>query len=247
MTQKSSYSDEFFENRSGSYTSAQHIVPIIMDLVQPKSVVDVGCGTAEFLSVFNEKGVKEILGVDGKWVDPEKLRIPKEHFLGADLEKPLHVDRIFDLVVSLEVAEHLYEKSAKTFIESLTRLGPVVLFSAAIPFQGGVHHVNEQWPDYWVKLFESKGYVVIDCIRKKIWNNDSVSVWYAQSTFLFATHDYIAKNKKLKKALEEVKDAPLLIVHPRFYLPKAKALNSMTKFMFAPSLMRWVLRKFKMI
>lgn len=104
----------------------------------------------------------------------KKLEIPEERFLSFELNNPFRIDRQFDLVISLEVAEHLPKECAATFVDSLTRLGPVILFSAAIPFQGGTDHINEQWLDYWAKYFQEKGYVAIDCIRKRIWQNDKV-------------------------------------------------------------------------
>jgi hypothetical protein len=61
--------------------------------------------------------------------------------------------RTFDLAICLEVAEHLPPEAAEGFIDSLTRLAPVVLFSAAITFQVGNQHLNGQWPDYWATLF----------------------------------------------------------------------------------------------
>lgn len=223
------YSDDFFKNRAGALISAKHIVPIVLKLIHPKSVVDVGCGTGDFLSVFSEAGIQEILGVDGQWVDKKHLRIPESFFQSADLEKPLAIDRTFDLVVSLEVAEHLHASAAEIFIHSLTQLGPVILFSAAIPFQGGVHHVNEQWPEYWVERFEQEGYVVIDCIRKKLWNNPEVSVWYAQNTFLFVRKTYLEKYEKLQKEFEKLADSLLSIVHPKIYEPKAKISHFVMK------------------
>jgi len=117
--------------------SAEIVVPIVLDLIKPKSVVDVGCGRGEWLYVFQRQGISDILGIDGEWVDKNKLLIPKESFLTSTLEHPLRINRTFDLVVSLEIAEHLPEKSAEMFIETLTTLGPVILFPAAIPLQGG--------------------------------------------------------------------------------------------------------------
>ena len=145
------YSGEFYQHiRQGSHRSAEEIVPLIMTSWQPRSVIDVGCGLGAWLRVFKQHGVEDVFGVDGSYVDTKTLEIPVERFAAVDLAKPFHLDRQFDLVMSLEVAEHIPGACAEIFIESVTRLGPVVLFSAAIPFQGGTHHVNEQWPDYWV-------------------------------------------------------------------------------------------------
>ena len=116
------YDDAFYSDRRYSMNSAKVIVPLILDLMDVKSVVDVGCGMGEFLHVFSQMGTKEILGIDGEWIRHEKLQIPEEYFLSKDLEKPLHLDRKFDLAISLEVAEHLNESSAKGFIDSLTNL-----------------------------------------------------------------------------------------------------------------------------
>ena len=96
------------------------------------------------------------------------LEIADVRFLAFYLKRAIEIDREFDLVVSLEVAEHLPEECAKIFIKSLTKLGPVILFSAAIPFQGWTNHLNEQWPDYWANYFKDNGYEAIDCIRKKV-------------------------------------------------------------------------------
>lgn len=213
------YGDDFYRGRQeGSIRSAREIIPLVLELIKPKSVIDVGCGVGTWLRVFTEFGVPDIMGVDGNWVEKEMLQIPEEQFLSFDLKKPFRIDRQFDLVVSLEVAEHLPIESAETFLDSLVRLGPVILFSAAIPFQIGRHHVNEQWPDYWVQHFQKRGYLVIDAIRKKIWQNDSVEYWYAQNILIFARQDYIERHPPLKKELENTVTSQLSVVHPRMYL-----------------------------
>jgi len=241
--QKTPYTDKFFEERIDVLRSAEHIVPLLLELIQPKSVVDVGCGTGEFLYVFKEKGIKDILGIDGEYVNKKKLRISENSFLSANLEKLLKIDRKFDLVVSLEVAEHLSKKYARTFIDSLTNLGPVILFSAAIPFQGGTHHVNEQWPEYWANLFEKKGYIPIDCIRRKVWNNNEVSFWYAQNILLFVKKDYLERNQILQKEFEQTNKSFLSIVHPELYLPRAKRYNFILK--LVPYPIKWIIIKLK--
>lgn len=214
------YTEEFYNRKYeiGARRSAKEVLPIVIELVKPQSVIDIGCGIGIWLSVFEELGVKELWGIDGDWVDRKSLKILENRFLEFDLTKPFKVDRNFDLVVSLEVAEHLPHKSARNFVDSLVRLGPVILFSAAIPCQGGVNHLNEQWPAYWVKLFQERQYAVIDCIRKKIWKNERVEWWYAQNILIFANLNHIEKDPLLRREFQSNKNNQLSIVHPRKYL-----------------------------
>lgn len=193
------------------------IVPIVLELVQPTSVVDVGCGTGEFLAVFQEHGVHDIYGIDGEYVDRNLLAIPQENFKALDINRAFTLNKTYDMALCLEVAEHLSPVSASEFIESLTRLAPVVLFSAAIPAQDGDHHVNEQWPEYWAELFKARGFVAVDAIRKRIWSNRQIEVWYRQNTLLFCKEQILASNDILEKAYRETYMSMLSIVHPELY------------------------------
>lgn len=213
------YTKAFYEEiRNGSVRSAQVIVPLVLDLVHPNSVVDVGCGDAGWLAVFQKLGVEDIFGIDGDYVEPELLQIPRDRFGAVDLSKPFNLPRTFDLAISLEVAEHLPVDGASAFVESLTRLAPIVLFSAAIPLQGGNHHVNEQWPDKWAALFREHNYLTVDCIRKRVWENNGVEWWYAQNTLLFAREDALEGNALLKAEFGQASPNQLRLVHPRNYL-----------------------------
>src|SRR5438552_2146277 len=157
------YTKNFYEEmRNGSVRSAEVVVPLVLQLVPVRSVSDVGCGDGSWLSVFRRHGVDDIIGIDGDYVEAELLQIPQDRFRAVDLAKPFSLGRVFDLAVCLEVAEHLPPDCASGFVKSLARLAPVVLFSAAIPKQGGNHHTNEQWPDYWAKLFGEHGFLPVD-------------------------------------------------------------------------------------
>ena len=57
----------------------------------------------------------------------------------------------FDPVVSPEFAGYLPANFVDEFVEPPVRLGPAILFSATAPFAGGQNHVNDQWPDDWIK------------------------------------------------------------------------------------------------
>jgi SAM-dependent methyltransferase len=224
--EKDSYQKEFYDYlRTYSIQSAEVIVPIVLDLIQCSRVVDVGCGDGTWLKVFHDRGVKEILGIDGDYVNEDILAIPKENFIPLDLKQPIEIGKQFDLVVSLEVAEHLPSEVAETFVNSLTSLGSVILFSAAIPNQGGVNHINEQWQDYWVNLFQSKNYVLIDCMRKQIWNNEKVAHWYRQNILLFVNQDELSNHSNLQDKYKENSDTSLLrIVHPVLFSETKMAL-----------------------
>ena len=213
------YKEPFFSSiRHGARQSARVLVPIILQIVQPKSVIDIGCGDGTWLSVFHELGVDDLLGVDGEYVHEHLLQIPRHQFRALDLTKPFRIERSFDLALSLEVGEHLPPPCASAFVESLTALAPVVVFSAAIPFQSGIHHINEQWSDYWAALFSHRGYLPIDCIRGKVWQNEQVEYWYAQNTLLFARAAVVENDPFLRREYEKTNPHQLRLVHPRKYL-----------------------------
>jgi SAM-dependent methyltransferase len=208
---KDFYDAEWLNARS----SAGVIVPLLLQLIWPvRSVIDLGCGRGDWLAVFKEYGVEVICGVDGDWVPRKILQFPKEHFVPYDLTQLFTMNRKFDLVLSLEVAEHLAEECAETFVRSLTSLGSAVLFSAAVPGQGGQHHVNEQWQGYWAKLFEHKGYMAVDCVRHRVWNNPDVLWFYAQNAVLYVDLERLENEPLLKREYELRGTSQLSMAHP---------------------------------
>lgn len=204
--------------REGAQRSAAVVVPLLIGLVRPASVLDVGCGSGAWLARFLDHGVEDVTGVDGHWIAEADLEIDSTRILRANLEEPLELDRAHDLVLSLEVAHYLPERSAATFVRSLVGLGRVVAFSAAIPFQGGLLHQNEQWPDYWAALFRTHGYRPIDCLRSALWRRAEVDWWYAQNLLLYARPDALASLEGLRRALESTDVERLAVVHPRQHL-----------------------------
>ena len=212
------YDEKFYaEQQADSLESARRIVPHVLKYVQPRSVVDLGCGVGTWLSVFREHGIEDLCGVDGSYVNDEMLHIPASLFLPHDLTQTLRLERTFDLALSLEVAEHLPRANASDFVEDLTRLAPVVLFSAAIPWQGGVHHVNEQWPDYWETLFAQRGFVLVDCLRSDIWSLPGIKPHYAQNAFFYVASTALPRFPALQAAQASPGQLPRALVHPGIY------------------------------
>ncbi len=167
------YDGAFYRGQlEGSRVAAERIAALLVGVRPPGSVLDVGCGAGTLLAAFADRGVTDLRGLDDGALD-------------ADLAEPFDLGRRFDLVASLEVAEHLAEDRAEQFVRSLVRHGDVVLFSAAVKGQGGLHHVNEQWPSWWEQHFAAAGYRCMDAIRPSLWGDPAVPTWYKQNTFLF--------------------------------------------------------------
>lgn len=199
--------------------AASLILPLIINLIYPKSVIDIGCGIGTWLSVAQKLGVEEVLGIDGDYVDRRLLLkyIDLDQFLPHDLNKPLNLFRKYDLAICLEVVEHLPESSSNLIVESIIKHADVVLFSAAIPGQCGQNHLNEQWPKYWANLFREYDYVFLDIIRPLIWENPKIDFWYKQNIFLI-----VKSNNTL---LNKYSSSNLSTIHPELFNNVSKDLK----------------------
>ncbi len=154
------------------------------------------------------------MGVDGDYVDRTLLEIPAERFVPLDLSEAFDLGRTFDLALSLEVAEHLPGDAANEFVASLVRHAPTILFSAAIPGQGGTDHLNEQWPDYWAEKFAAHGYMAVDAIRPRIWADPAIEFWYAQNAILYLREDTVSGALR-RRVVDDL--GALSLVHPRLF------------------------------
>ena len=208
------YDAAFFEAvDAGSRKAAERLAPALLELVPTRSVVDVGGGRGIWLSVLKELGVETVLGVDGAYVDRSRLAISTDEFVAADLEQPVPVRDRFDLAISLETAEHLTPGRAESFVADLCRLAPVVFFSAAIPYQGGTHHINERPQSYWAALFRAQGYRPADALRKRFWNDLDAGVVYSQNALIYVGPEAMA-SPSLRAAVEATDERMLDVVHP---------------------------------
>lgn len=183
-----------------SRVAAQTVAALLKGWFPIHSVLDVGCARGTWLSVWRDSGAEEIQGADGDYVDRSTLAIPADRFAAKDLSQLFDFSRRFDLVQSLEVAEHIHVGSADTFVDNLVKhANGLILFSAAPPGQGGEFHVNEQPYDYWRAKFAARGYVACDCLRPRLAGNQQISFWYRYNTLLYVQED------RLREAPAEVR------------------------------------------
>lgn len=202
------YNHNFFADQfAASSRSAAIIVPLVTRLLNPGTVIDVGCGIGCWAAQFLENGAR-VTGVDGNWVDPAMLEIPAASFVPHDLRAELRLEQTFDLAVCIEVGEHLPESRASSLIDDLVRLAPCVLFSAAVPGQGGADHINEQPLSYWVRRFEECGYQPVDYLRPIIWNDEGIAWWFRQNVVLFCKPGHPVLSKGNRQTLD--------LYHPNF-------------------------------
>ena len=169
----------------GAIRSAEHVLPAVQQHFDIRSVLDFGAGQGAWLSVWRRLGVKDVMGIDGAYVERSALLVRREEFLAADLGQEIRHGRTFDLVQSLEVAEHLPASRADVFVDNLVAHGSLVLFSAAAPGQGGEHHVNERPYAYWRDMFAARGFLMLDVIRAAVASNRAVERWYRYNSFIF--------------------------------------------------------------
>ena len=206
------YSTDFYDYiDAGSRASAAVVARLLLAEMKLTSLLDVGSGHGAWAAEWIKAGVADVIAVDGDYVRRDQLAIPADKFVAHDLATSLDLKRRFDLVQSLEVAEHLTHDHAAGFVANLVRHGDVVLFSAAVPHQGGEHHVNEQPPQYWRELFTAHGYEPFDWLRPQLAGQRQVKPWYRFNSFIYAN---AAGRKRLSKAILAARvpdDQPLRI------------------------------------
>jgi hypothetical protein len=218
------YDATFFAGiEGGSRRSAEAVVPLLIDLFSPSSVVDIGGGGGVWAATFLANNLADVVAIDGPWVPPPARCVPPDRFLEHDLSLPLALTRTFDLALCLEAAEHLPASAAPELVRGLTEAAPVVAFSAALPGQGGDGHINEQPASYWARLFAGRNYVCFSDIRRRIWNDEAVEVWYRQNLLCFVRQSELARwGARLTTPIHH--DDPLLdIAHPAL-LARHKAM-----------------------
>ncbi len=216
------YGDGWYDKQIADLlASARVYVAFLWRYVQPRSVLDVGCGRGPWLRAWHEQGATTLLGFDGAWNSQAKMIDPAIRFTAVDLNRPFAPPGPVDLAMSLETAEHLDPASGPGFVASLAQASDLLLFSAAYSYQGGTQHVNEQPHSYWARLFDAHGFAPFDLLRPVFWGDARVCYWYRQNAFVYARRDSPAWARLAAQGLAPMADVRFMdCVHPELYRMK---------------------------
>ena len=185
------YDSEYFRNEveGVAVRAANTIAVSIVTDLKPQTAIDLGCGTGALLSALRERGCT-VVGLE---YAEAALRYCRQRHLTVskfDLENDRLSDkRTFDVAVSMEVAEHLPAGTADRFVDLLTRLSNVIVFTAATPGQGGWGHVNEQPQSYWITKFHERRFDLDEVVSGR-WQerwlaSGEVAGYYCKNLMIF--------------------------------------------------------------
>lgn len=173
------YSPEYHakagERGEKQWPAKQDMARSLDKMLRPRSVIDVGCGRGWWLEWWAaHRPDVRVVGHDGcaDLIKANEQCDPSVRHLiwSLDLRERgwwKSCGGPWDLVICVEVAEHLDETAADGLIDGLCRLGPTVFFSSARPGQKGRHHVNLRDKDYWVSKFRARGYARREDLRRE--------------------------------------------------------------------------------
>ena len=94
MAKQAPYDVAFYDIADEEEYSARRITGLIVDLVRPASVLDLGCGKGIWLKAFHDSwGLADLTGVDGEWVGTTQIACPPGRFVPHDLNQPIDLGR----------------------------------------------------------------------------------------------------------------------------------------------------------
>ncbi|MBW4643622.1 MAG: class I SAM-dependent methyltransferase [Goleter apudmare HA4340-LM2] len=173
------YSEKYFQSRDFA-TDYETLAAVIFHLYHPQTVAEFGCGPGHLSTELAKLGV-QVIAVDGH-SQPSFGGLTIE-FHRLDLNDSTAIanfcaNKRVDLAICLEVAEHLQPESSPTLVKWLTKIAPIVIFSAAVPKQGGHGHINLRPREYWYNEFTQRQFIAADRVREQLRATPSVAPWY---------------------------------------------------------------------
>jgi len=219
------YSDTYFDKHElAARSSARQVVPFVMSVLRPTSIADVGCGSGQWTKEFILNGAQKAYAFDAfaspRWGGTAN----SVEFQKINLEECVADFPDVELVCWLEVAEHLSKFSCKRILHDIVERTDAILFSCAVPGQGGTGHVSERRLSDWVSDFGKVGFCCADVLRPRFWYDKRISWWYRQNTVIFVKENSVASNAILHFQLPTFGGVDL--IHPELFEVKRNYPNS---------------------
>lgn len=161
---------EYYHNCCGPipYEKPEHwinffgmIADRIVEDLSPKTVLDAGCAMGYLVAALRDRGV-EAFGIDISRYALSRVREDiKSYCFQGSLTDPLpeEMPQKYDLVVSIEVLEHLYAEDGKKAVYNLCQLADCILFCSSSSDFSEKTHFNVQQREYWARLFAENGFL----------------------------------------------------------------------------------------
>lgn len=173
-------------------------------------VADLGCGIGGWMAAAQALGATEIQAFEAPWILQADTVVPKDCIKITDFSaEVLNLEKRYDLAMTIEVAEHLPEAAADGFIKTLVSASDKIVFSAALPGQGGLHHINEQPLRYWVDKFWSHHFVPLEILRPYIAGDRKIYPWLRQNLVMFVAYEVLIRSPNLQRFARPLDDFSL--------------------------------------
>lgn len=175
-----------------NYESAKKILSVIVPLL-PKvsSVLDLGCGLGAWSSVLEEQLNPKLELIDHPATPIEELLVEdKSVFKPLNLDISLPCEGQRDMILCIEVLEHFKEEVALRLHDFICNSTDLVLFSAAVPGQGGIGHINCRRHSYWHDKFSNRGFKYFDGFKSEIVHDQAIPFWLRQNLFIYYRDNY---------------------------------------------------------
>lgn len=157
----------------------------LVDSLNIKSVIDVGCGFGFHTKYFKEILGCEVLGIEGSEKVVELSLLPSDIIWHDYTAGPYVPNKIYDLCWTIEFVEHVEHTFVQNFVDTFKKCRYLAM-THGLPGQAGYHHVNCQPPEYWINILQNNGFVVdndltstcrrlsaIDCDDYIAWRKDT--------------------------------------------------------------------------
>lgn len=135
-----------------------------LELIKPESILEFGCGVGWYCKYFSDNGVKTVHGIEPETMDPNNFLNDGCEQFAFDVtsqDEPEGIHDKYDVVWSLEVAEHIPHEHHKAVFDYLANKEPrIVVFSGARVGQGGHGHVAERPEEEWRSEWTSRDYIL---------------------------------------------------------------------------------------